>query len=171
MEHRSILVDHGDVLLVGKTLWGSVAVVNDGGVVLPDIVVRLGGLVDIALALEARVRHIFLVGAPRDTLVIKQINNARDIGRDLLEVIVVTSECVSADRGDVVGHGRVSDTEVVVDTDALRCEPLQVWVVKSVVIVGIFEPDCHKSIKDLCKPLVIYDSQYGRLIKCTLPLT
>ena len=124
VEHRSILVSHGDVLLVGKALWGSVAVINDGGVVLPDIVVRLGRLVDVALALEARVRHIFLVGAPRDTLVIKQINNARDVGRDLLEIIVVTSECVSADRGDVVGHGRVSDAEVVVDTDALRCEPL-----------------------------------------------
>jgi hypothetical protein len=58
-----------------------------------------------------------------------------------------------------------------VDADALRCEPLQVWVVKSVVIVGILEPDCHKSVKDLCKSLVICGSQDGLLIQCTLPLT
>jgi hypothetical protein len=149
VEHRSILVGHGDVLLVGETLWGSVAIINDSGMVLPDIVVRLGRLVDVALALEARVRHVFLIGTPRDTLVIKQIDNARDIGRNLLEVVVVTPERVSANGCNVVGHGRVRHAEVVMDTDALRREPLQVGIVKSVVIVGVLEPDCHKTIKDL----------------------
>jgi hypothetical protein len=149
VEHGSILVGHGDILLVGETLWGSVTVINDSGMVLPDIVVRLGRLVDIALALEARVRHVFLVGTPRDTLVIKQIDNARDVGRNLLEVVVVASECVSADGGNVVGHGRVCHAEVVVNTDALGCEPLQVWVAKGIVVIGVLEPDCHESIKNL----------------------
>lgn len=149
VEHGSILVGHGDVLLVGETLGGGVAVINDSRVVLPDIVIRLGRLVDVALALEARVRHVFLVGTPRDTLVIKQIDNAGDIGRDLLEVVVVTSECVSTDRCNVVRHGRVCHAEVVVNTDALRCKPLQVWVAESIVIVGVLEPDCHEPIKDL----------------------
>ena len=76
VEHGSIFVGHGDVLLVGKTLWGSVAVVNDGGMMLPDIVVRLSRLVDVAFALEAGVRHVFLVGTPGDALIIKQIDNA-----------------------------------------------------------------------------------------------
>lgn len=149
MEHGSILVGHGDVLLVGKTLWGSVAVINDGGVVLPDIVVRLGCLVDVALTLEARVRHVFLVGTPGNTLVVKQVDNTRDVGRDLLEVIVVTSECVSANGCNVVGHRRVCYAEVVVNTDTLRRKPLQVWVAERVVIIGVLEPDCHKSVKDL----------------------
>jgi hypothetical protein len=149
VEHGSILVGHGDVLLVGETLWGSVAIINDGWVVLPDIVVRLGSLVDVALAFEAGVRHVFLVGAPRNTLVIKQIDNAGDIGRNLLEVVVITSEGVSANGCNVVGHRRVRHAEVVVNADALGSKPLQVWVAKGVVIVGVLEPDCHETIEDL----------------------
>ena len=64
MEHRSTLVGHGDVLLVGETFRGGVCVVNDGRVVLPHVVVCLVLLVDVALALETRVRHVFLVSAP-----------------------------------------------------------------------------------------------------------
>jgi len=171
VEHGSILVGHRDVLLVGKALWGSVAVVDDGWMVLPDIVVCLGRLVNVAFALEARVRHIFLVGTPGDALVIKQIDNTRDVGRDLLEVVVVTSECVSANGCNVVGHGWVCHAEVVVNTDALRRKPLQIWVVERVVIIGVLEPDCHESVKDLSKSLVICGSQYGLVIRCTFPLT
>jgi hypothetical protein len=171
VEHRSILVGHGDVLLVGETLWSSVAIINDGWVVLPDIVVRLSSLVDVALALEAGVRHVFLVCAPRDTLVIKQIDNARDIGRNLLEVVVVTSEGVSANGCNVVGHRRVRHAEVVVDTDALRRKPLEVRVTEGVVIVGVLEPDCHETIKDLLSLVNHLLLSLKFLTEHTLPLT
>jgi hypothetical protein len=36
-----------------------------------------------------------------------------------------------------------------VNADALGSKPLQVWVAKGVVIVGVLEPDCHETIEDL----------------------
>lgn len=149
VEHRSILVDHGDVLLVAKALRSSVGIVNDGGVVLANIVVCLGVLVDVTLALETGVRHILLVSAPGNALVIEQVNDGGNVGWDLLEVVVVAAKGITTNGGDVVGHRRVCHTEVVVNADTLRCKPLQVWVVKCIVIVGVLQPDGHETIEDL----------------------
>lgn len=170
MEHGSTLVGHRDVLLVAETLRSSVGIVNDGGVVLANVVVCLGVLVDVALALEAGVRHVLLVSAPRDALVVKQVNNCGDVRRDLLEIVVVTAKSITTNGGDIVGHRRVCHTEVVVDADTLRCKPLQVWVAKSVVVVGVFQPDGHETIKDLDVSLAMW--QFARTqIERTLPGT
>jgi hypothetical protein len=55
--------------------------------VLPDIVVRLGLLVD-PVALETAIRHVLLVQAPADTLGLKQVHDSLDAGPDALEAIV-----------------------------------------------------------------------------------
>lgn len=170
MEHGSTLVSHGDVFLVTETLGSGVGIVNDGRMVLADVVVRLGVLIDVALALETGVRHVLLVSAPGDALVVKQVNNGRDVRRYLLEVVVVTTKSVTTNGGDVVGHRRVCHAEVVVDADTLRCKPLQVWVAKSVVVVGVFQPDGHETIKDLYVLLATRQLARIRIVR-TLPGT
>lgn len=52
VEHRSILVGHGNVLLVGQTLGRSVCVEDDRRVVLPHVVVGLGLLVAVLALLS-----------------------------------------------------------------------------------------------------------------------
>lgn len=116
---------------------------------LAHVVIGLGLLVDVGLTLEARVGHVLLVGAPRDALVLEKIDQGRDVGVNLLEVVVVATEGVTANGGDVVRHGRVSDTEVVVDADTLRRQPLQVGVGKGLVVVGVLQPDGDEAVEDL----------------------
>jgi hypothetical protein len=149
VEHRSILVGHGNVLLVGQTLGRSVCVEDDRRVVLPHVVVGLGLLVHITLALEARVRHVLLVSRPRDALVLEQVDERGNVGIDSLEVVVVTTEGVTADGSNVVGHGRMGHAEHVGNADALGCQPLKVGVSKGIGIVGVLEPDRHIAIEDL----------------------
>lgn len=149
MEHGRVLVDHRDVLLSAQTLRSGVGVEDDRRVVLAHVVIGLGLLVDVGLTLEARVGHVLLVGAPRDALVLEKIDQGRDVGVNLLEVVVVAAEGVTANGGDVVRHGRVSDTEVVVDADALRRQPLQVGVGKGLVVVGVLQPDGDEAVEDL----------------------
>jgi hypothetical protein len=124
VEHGSILVGHGNVLLVGQALGSGVCVEDDRRVVLPHVVVGLGLLVDIALALEARVRHVLLVSRPRDALVLEQVHERGDIGIDSLEVVVVTAKGITADGSDVVGHRRVCHAEHIGDADSLGSQPL-----------------------------------------------
>ena len=149
VEHGSILVGHGNVLLVGQTLGRSVCVEDDRRVVLPHVVVGLGLLVDVALALEAGVRHVLLVSRPGNALVLEQVDKRGNVGIDSLEVVVVTAEGVTANGSNVVGHGRVGHAEHVGDADALGCQPLKVGVSKGIGIVGVLEPDRHIAIEDL----------------------
>ena len=74
MEHRSALVGHGNILLVGQALRRGVCVEDDCRVMLSHIVVGFGLLVYIALALEARVsvddvpaRHVLNVSPLRSS--------------------------------------------------------------------------------------------------------
>jgi hypothetical protein len=64
--------------------------------VLANVVIGTGHLVDPVKALVSRVRQIFLVQGPRDSLVLEQVNHRGDVLRDLDERITVKPEVVSA---------------------------------------------------------------------------
>ena len=80
---------------------------------LANVIVVAGLLVDIGETLVTRVRHILLVGAPRDTSVLEQINDGGDVAGDLDEVVVLHAEVVTADSSNIVGLRGVSDCIVV----------------------------------------------------------
>ena len=58
--------------------------------------------------LEAGIRQVLLVLSPRDGLDVQKIRNGRDIGRDLIEIIIVHAKGVTANGRAVVGLRRVS---------------------------------------------------------------
>lgn len=71
--------------------------------VLPDVVLLSSLLINPGKALEAGVRHVFLILAPADSFVLQQINHGRDVGRNSMEGVIVHAEVVPADCSDVVG--------------------------------------------------------------------
>lgn len=83
-----VLVEQSGVLLVRETTRARVLVVDDRRVVLADIVVGLGLLVDPAVPLEARVGHIFLVSTPGDAAVLEKIDHGGDSVGNLVESVL-----------------------------------------------------------------------------------
>jgi hypothetical protein len=123
-----ILVEHSEVLHVRQTVGLlSIAVVDDGRVVLANVVVGARLLVDPSHAFEASIWHILLILGPRDTLVLKEINNGRDVSIDLAEVIVLHAKVVTTDSSNVVGLTGMRDSMVPSESDSLGCQPLQVF--------------------------------------------
>ena len=66
-----VLVEERQVLLVGQSIWARVGIVDDRWVVLADVVVRLGPMIDVGVALVASVGHVLLIAAPADSLVLE----------------------------------------------------------------------------------------------------
>jgi hypothetical protein len=54
---------------------------------------------------EARVRCIFLIDTPANTLSFKQVNDSLDAGRDPLKAIVRNAIGAGSRSGDIVGLG------------------------------------------------------------------
>lgn len=86
---------------------------------LANVIVLAVLLVDVGLALEAAVRHILLVVAPRDAFILEQVDDGRYIVGYLGEVVVLHPEVVAADGRDVVGLRRVRERVVVGESDAM----------------------------------------------------
>lgn len=87
--------------------------------VLADIVVGTGLLVSPLEALETRVRHVLLVQRPTDALVLEKVDYRRDVRGHRSEWVTVETEVVSANSRHIVGLGRVSDSIVLGQHDAL----------------------------------------------------
>lgn len=124
-------------------------VVENWRVVLANVVVGTGLLVAVIEALEAGVRHVLLVGAPRDALGLQQIHNGRDVGRDGDHVVMVDTVVVSRDCGSIVGHGGMGDGKVVGQGDALLGQPCEAGVANGKVVVGVLQPDDGDAVEGL----------------------
>jgi len=98
-----ILLEPCEVLDDTETLRAVVGLIDDGWVVLADVIIRVRGLVEPRVALEASVWHIFLVFTPRDPTSLEEVDNSADVLRNGVEVVVVHAEVVTTDTGDVVG--------------------------------------------------------------------
>ena len=72
-----------------KTLRAGVGVVEYRRVVLANIVVALGLLIQPLEPLVSAVRHVFLVGTPRYVSLLEKVHNSRHIGINLVEGIVI----------------------------------------------------------------------------------
>jgi hypothetical protein len=70
--------------------------------VLANIVVGTGLLVDPVETLVASVGHIFLVQRPRDSPVLKQVDDRGDVLRDLGEWVTIKAEVVTTIGQDTV---------------------------------------------------------------------
>lgn len=90
---------------------------------LANVVILAVLLVDVGLALEAAIRHVLLVVAPRDALVLEQVDDGGYVLDYLGEVIVLHPEVVTTDGRDVVGLRRVRDGVVVGERDAMLGYP------------------------------------------------
>jgi len=99
-----VRLEGGEVLDEGKAsgIRGD-GFIEDKGVVLADIVVCVCLLVGEIKSLESCIRHVLLIFSPRDTLCIQQINDSRDVGWDLVEIIRIHSKVVSTHYSTVVG--------------------------------------------------------------------
>jgi hypothetical protein len=80
--------------------------------VLSDIVVCLGLLVHI-VPFEARVRHVFLIDTPANTLSFKQVDDSLDAGRNPLKAIVRNAVGAGSRSGDIVGLGWMCNGVIV----------------------------------------------------------
>ena len=98
-----VLVELSEVLVDGEAVKvAGIGVVVDRGVMLANVVILAVHMVYPGLALEATVGHIFLVMTPRDALIFKKIDNGGHILVRLEEVVVLHTEIVSSDGGNVV---------------------------------------------------------------------
>lgn len=115
-----ILPEDGGVLDESETVFvGGNGVEDDQRVVLANVHVRLGLLVDPLEGSVSSVGHVLLVLSPRDLSGIKNIGNGGDVLGDLEVVVVVNTKVVSSNSGDVVTHGRVGNSKVVGKGDTL----------------------------------------------------
>lgn len=85
-------------------------VIKHHWVVLANVIGGISFLVRIVVALETGIGNVLLVFGPRDALGVKQISNARNVARDLFEVIIIHSKRVTASGSAVVGLGGMSDS-------------------------------------------------------------
>lgn len=93
---------------------------------LPHVVVGAGDLIDPFLSLEPGVRHVLLVLAPRDALVLQKVDDRGDVGVNGADSVVVHAEVVTSVRSNIVGLRGVSHAKVVAQCDALAGQPGQV---------------------------------------------
>ena len=138
-------------------------VVENWRVVLANVVVGTGLLVAVVEALEAGVRHVLLVGTPRDALGLQQIYNGGDVGWDGGHVVMVDAVVVSRDGGGIVGHGGMGDGKVIRKGDSLGGQPGEAGVADGEVVVSVLQPDDGDAVKGLAlDPLVGLVSVAGR---------
>ena len=115
-----ILVEEGSVFdqLKSARLTGR-SIVENLGIMLADIIVSTSNLVDPSEALVAGIRHILLVHAPRNSLVLEEIDDGRDVFWDLGEWVAVKTEVVTSYGSHVIWLGGMSLCEEVAQRDAL----------------------------------------------------
>ena len=93
--------------------------------VFPDVIVRSGLLIDI-VAFESAVGRIFLVLTPAYSLGFKEVDDRFARGADTGEAVASDSVSRSTDSCNIIGLGRMSDGEVVRQSDSLGGNPSEV---------------------------------------------
>lgn len=93
---------------------------------LANIVVLASFLIDPCEALESTVWHIFLINTPADLLVLEKIHDGGNILWHGDEWVAVQAEVVTGDSGHVVGLTGMRDSVVVLQSNALLCEEVEV---------------------------------------------
>ncbi len=81
---------------------------------LSDVVVAVILLIGVVEALEARVWDGLLVLPPGDPFGVQQVNDGRDIGGNLIEIVIIHSKVVSSHHRHVVPILQVSGAWVPV---------------------------------------------------------
>ena len=113
-----VLIKGSEVLdLAGTNGIVGDRVEQDQRVVLAHILVasRQG----VAISLISCMGHVLLVLAPGNLLGIEKIGNGRNIGRNLVKVVVVHAESVTSCRGSIVGLRWMGHRVVVGEQDTL----------------------------------------------------
>lgn len=59
-------------------------------------------LIDPSNPFKARIRHIFFIMPPTDAFVFQKINHRGYIGRDLVKIVVVHSEILATNSGNII---------------------------------------------------------------------
>lgn len=89
------------------------AVMQNGRVMLADIVIGAILLVNVRHTLESGEGHVLLIMAPRDALGIQEINDSRNVARRAGEVVVLHAKVVPSNRSHVVGLRGMGNGEIV----------------------------------------------------------
>ena len=103
----------------------------------------------------------FLVLSPADTLVFEQINNGRDVGRNVDQVVMVDAVVVTRYSSGVIGHGRMRYSELVGQRDTFLRQRSQVRVSSGKIIIGILEPDDCNAVERFALDPVLRESLRG----------
>lgn len=111
------------------------AVKEDQRVMFTNVVVGEGFLVGIVVTLEAGIWDLFLIFPPRNAFSVQQVSNGRDIGRNLVEVIVIHAEVVTPGGGTIIGLGGVSGSPVIGQRNSLFGQDLLVGVTSRSTVV------------------------------------
>lgn len=121
---RQVVVEQRQVLHDAQPVGAfRVGAVDDGRVVLPHVGVGPSNLIHPFLSLEPGVRHVLLVLAPGNALVLQQVDNRGDVGIDSADSVVVHAEVVASMRGNIIWLRRVSHAKVVAQRDTLVSQP------------------------------------------------
>ena len=94
-----------------------------------NIIIRSIGVEELE-TLEAGKGHALLIFTPTDTPRFEQISNTRDIGRDLVQVVVVHPEVVSSSGSHIIRLRRMCDCVIVCQQDALLGKSTEVCLKK-----------------------------------------
>jgi len=101
---------------------GGNRVVDNGRVVLANVVIPAILLVDPSKALKAAVWHVLLVETPANLLLVEEIKNSGNVVRNLVESIVCDAEVVTANGCNVIWLARMGDTVILREGNALTGE-------------------------------------------------
>lgn len=77
-------------------------------------------------AFETRIWQVLLVLGPTNVLFLQEIDNSRNIRRDLPERVVVHAKVVAADGSNIIGLTRVGNGVVIGQGDTLLLELLEI---------------------------------------------
>lgn len=150
-----VIIELRKVLLIGEPARASVDVVEDRRVVLTNIVVGTRLLVDPRETFEPGVWHVLLVRTPGDTLIFEQVGDARNVGDDLIEVVVVHAKVVTPMACTVVRLGWMRHAEVVGQCDGFGGQPGHVGIRGGFIEVGVFEPDDYKAVESSARDMAL----------------
>lgn len=80
---------------------------------------------------ETNWRDILLVDLPSQTLLLEEIINAGDVGRDVVEIIIVNTKVGAASGCNIIGLGGMGNGIVVVQKNTFLYKTVEISIVIS----------------------------------------